>query len=158
MSNELKSCPMCGSDNLCTRACGGWWGIQCLTCGVRTQLEPNGGSTREEAVAAWNRRADDTRHAAAELAAAALAERDARVEALEAKVARVEKVRDEIERHMLREEHGTDRRNRAAYYLMRLRAALTRPAATVSIQAKGAPSATEACAGDVRRDPTEPAS
>ena len=67
---ELKPCPFCGSKNIRINAYGfGYYGIECLGCGVETARYKNiskylEGSLpiekkAEKAIEAWNRRADN---------------------------------------------------------------------------------------------------
>lgn len=56
MKDELKDCPFCGTDapDWCDTSGGDWHYIQCRNCEGAT-----GGyhKSREDAIAAWNRRA-----------------------------------------------------------------------------------------------------
>ena len=63
--SELKNCPCCGHGSDCNNrglvdheGNALWW-VECLGCGLST----HGHKTRQEAVAAWNRRADGWRPA-----------------------------------------------------------------------------------------------
>ena len=50
MSEELKPCPFCGATFLGVQP-GGWW-VWCENCGAEGPAK----HTREESIAAWNRR------------------------------------------------------------------------------------------------------
>lgn len=55
--NELKPCPFCGSENVGISL---WLGHCCVTCrGCLGGIAPAPDLTKEDAVAAWNRRADE---------------------------------------------------------------------------------------------------
>jgi len=54
MSEELKPCPFCGSTNLGFLSLFAWE-VQCNLC----LAEGPKADTREEAIAAWNRRANE---------------------------------------------------------------------------------------------------
>ena len=51
---ELKSCPFCGGKANAF-ICGSIFGVECESCGTSS----DGFDTKQEAVEAWNRRADD---------------------------------------------------------------------------------------------------
>ena len=58
MTIELKTCPFCGGECAVDKL-GGGWSVECVspTCEVRpygARMLPS----REEAITAWNRRAD----------------------------------------------------------------------------------------------------
>lgn len=62
MTEKLMPCPFCGSKAVTDYDNGPYatgpelsYGIICLRCGARTELR----DTKDEAIAAWNRRADD---------------------------------------------------------------------------------------------------
>ena len=52
---ELKPCPFCGGTNLTMVSCEGEYYAGCFTCHT---CGP-GGTSREEAIEAWNRRANN---------------------------------------------------------------------------------------------------
>lgn len=55
--NELKPCPFCGSENVGISL---WLGHCCITCrDCLGGIAPAPDLTKEDAVAAWNRRADE---------------------------------------------------------------------------------------------------
>jgi hypothetical protein len=55
---ELKTCPLCGAKlHLSATEAGSAWGVECCGCDGILIFRP----TREEAVAAANRRADEAR-------------------------------------------------------------------------------------------------
>jgi len=53
MSEELRPCPFCGS-NFVNMNRVGWW-VVCENCGAEGPAK----ETREEALATWNRRANE---------------------------------------------------------------------------------------------------
>lgn len=55
MENELKPCPFCGGTNLTMVSCEGEHYAGCFTCHT---CGP-GGTSREEAIEAWNRRCNN---------------------------------------------------------------------------------------------------
>ena len=52
---EIKSCPLCGAKALAYEGYDGDWSVQCMKCSLTSPYK----LTREEAIEAWNRRADD---------------------------------------------------------------------------------------------------
>ena len=64
--SELKRCPFCGGTKLEVNKCGAMdigynCRVRCLTEGCYANLHPHGldPRTKEEAIAAWNRRAGE---------------------------------------------------------------------------------------------------
>lgn len=53
MSNELKPCPFCGGEAILIKGYFCW--VRCDYCGAETVAE----TSTTEAIAAWNRRAND---------------------------------------------------------------------------------------------------
>ena len=47
-----KPCPCCGSEAELETMCDYWYTVECVVCGVRTDMHP----TEEEAMATWNKR------------------------------------------------------------------------------------------------------
>lgn len=56
MSNELKPCPFCGFQHPITIESGGRVYVECPLCGAETSSR----ETEEEAIEAWNTRAERT--------------------------------------------------------------------------------------------------
>lgn len=61
--SDLKPCPFCGGEADCNNNAvmqGGKlkWATECLGCGVITDCF----DTKQEAIEAWNRRADDEKY------------------------------------------------------------------------------------------------
>ena len=55
---QLKSCPFCGSDAVMNATVFGEWTVCCINPECRCwDYGPNCYATKEEAAAAWNRRA-----------------------------------------------------------------------------------------------------
>ena len=60
MTEELKPCPFCGSDNVHLSHWTGQAYVYCANCMVRTEVYLHG-SCEEKAIEAWNRRAERDR-------------------------------------------------------------------------------------------------
>lgn len=60
---ELKPCPFCGGQARIGYAINDYnrWGVSCQNCGCSVEVEDWKGvdDTEENAIAAWNRRADN---------------------------------------------------------------------------------------------------
>jgi Lar family restriction alleviation protein len=79
MSEKLKPCPFCGSRNVAHGLFGGDMIVKCISCfsggpPVDAPEFSDMVEKRDEAVAAWNRRADDPQSMTSEALAAHIAE------------------------------------------------------------------------------------